>query len=52
MLRKIKNVGVSVQCFVPSCFLLSVDLYVSLNFLVTALLTSEININFFSFEED
>ena len=38
--------GESIQCFESSHFLLSVDPHVSLHFLVTAGLTSEINLNF------
>ena len=37
---------VSIQCFECYHFLLSVDSHVSLHFLVTAVLTSEINLNF------
>ena len=38
--------GVSIQCFEPPHFLLSVDSHVSLHFLVTAVLPLEINLNF------
>ena len=37
---------VSIQCFECYHFLLSVDSHMSLHFLVTAVLTSEINLNF------